>query len=260
MQRGVVKEDKNKISSSKNISSDGSMTQMMMNSPLMQRKAEEQRAIFGDSIVQKKENKTGLPDNLKSGIDVTQLQITDISSWNEFKEAYKVKYNDYPADMLEEFALQVIKEDNEYDFITAWDRIYGLATGEIETFTTYKVKVSELVPLLDLTQHRVDLVQYDADSKIVTQTPKDEDGGLHYKQANLEDVANTENSEYEQEVLAKKKPIFFEILDDNPETLITTGDGRHRIAVYNAMGIEWIDAEITPTQKDTLELRGVTLS
>ncbi len=40
---------------------------------------------------------------------------------------------------------------------------------------------------------------------------------------------------------------------------ITTGDGRHRIAVYNAMGIPWIRASVTAHQREILKKRGISI-
>ncbi len=69
MEKTQLKENK-KVSNNKNISSGGLISQMIINSPLMQRKAKEQQDMFGDNaILQKKENKTGLPNNLKSGME-----------------------------------------------------------------------------------------------------------------------------------------------------------------------------------------------
>jgi len=47
----------------------GTVTQRVSKTPLMRIRYKRQKAIFGNSILQKKSNNTGLPDNLKSGIE-----------------------------------------------------------------------------------------------------------------------------------------------------------------------------------------------
>ncbi len=73
-----------KESSNKKKSSGGIISQMIMNTPLMQKKANEQANLFGNHILQKQENKTGLPNNLKSGME-------SLSGMN--LDSVKVHYN-----------------------------------------------------------------------------------------------------------------------------------------------------------------------
>ena len=79
------KEDKSN-SSKKNSSSGGVKSQNLMKTPLMQKKAKTHNSIFSNNTIQKKENNTGLPDNLKSGMeslsgmDLSHVQVNYNSS------------------------------------------------------------------------------------------------------------------------------------------------------------------------------------
>lgn len=64
----VQQKEKNRNSKAKSGSKGGNVSQSMMKSPLMQQQAKTQASLFGDTV-QKQENKTGLPDNLKSGME-----------------------------------------------------------------------------------------------------------------------------------------------------------------------------------------------
>ncbi|NEW61113.1 DUF4157 domain-containing protein [Sulfurovum sp. bin170] len=69
MSKLQLKESKNLTKTPTPKSNGGTTTQQVSKTPLMQRKSKEQQAIFGNNTIQKKENNTGLPDNLKSGIE-----------------------------------------------------------------------------------------------------------------------------------------------------------------------------------------------
>ena len=79
------KEDKSN-SSKKNSSSGGVKSQNLMKTPLMQKKSKTHNSIFSNNTIQKKENNTGLPDNLKSGMeslsgmDLSHVQVNYNSS------------------------------------------------------------------------------------------------------------------------------------------------------------------------------------
>lgn len=68
MNKNSVKQNKVTSKTDKK-SSGGSSSQTMMNSSLMQQKAKNQQSMFGNNPIQKQENKTGIPDNLKSGME-----------------------------------------------------------------------------------------------------------------------------------------------------------------------------------------------
>ncbi len=84
----------NKIKSF-NRSGGGIISQQLINTPTMQQKAKHQASLFGDAIIQPKANDTGLPDNLKSGIEsLSGVDMSDV----------KVHYNSSKPAQLNAFA------------------------------------------------------------------------------------------------------------------------------------------------------------
>ncbi len=73
----------------------GIVSQQLINTPTMQQKAKHQASLFGDAIIQPKTNDTGLPDNLKSGIEsLSGVDMSDV----------KVHYNSSKPAQLNAFA------------------------------------------------------------------------------------------------------------------------------------------------------------
>ena len=84
MEKIQKKENKN-ISNSKNSSVGGKVSQLVSSTPLMFKKSDTNQRLFGGKdTVQKKENSTGLPDNLKNGIEsLSGYSMDDVNSaWN----------------------------------------------------------------------------------------------------------------------------------------------------------------------------------
>lgn len=193
---------------------------------------------------------------------VAQRAITGIANWDQFVLAYRaINDDDTPSEMIREAILKVIGEEHEYDYKGGLERAMELATVEHAAELApvdYFINVTELAAQLDPDQHRPDLVAYDAETQTITQAPNETTGEPHYRQVALEAVKNVQVDENVDE--DEIKSIFFEILDVNPEVPITTGDGRHRIAVYRAMGMVWIQAAITESQRQTLVARGITVA
>ncbi len=74
---------------------DGIVSQHLINTHTMQQKAKHQASLFGDAIIQPKANDTGLPDNLKSGIEsLSGVDMSDV----------KVHYNSSKPAQLNAFA------------------------------------------------------------------------------------------------------------------------------------------------------------
>jgi hypothetical protein len=191
---------------------------------------------------------------------VAQRVITGIASWAAFQAAYRERNDgDDPAAILEASVNQVIAEPQVYDYDQAFERAMDLATadnaGELEAHDCY-VRVADLVPQLDPEQHRPDLVTYDEEARTLTQTATNDIGSTHYGQDRLENVMNAQLDEDEEQI----ESIFFEILNEDANVPITTGDGRHRIAVYHAMGVSWIRAAVTVSQRQTLVARGIAVA
>jgi hypothetical protein len=215
----------------------------------------QQKLMLSHSLLQKKKI-----NFVNTSNGVVQKAIKDIKDWDAFVEAFTVKNNDAPSDMLKSSVEKIIGLEREYSYEDAFALAMDLAMDENAGDLApqiYYVRVSELVGQLDPEQHRPNLVNYNKDDQTLSQAPVS--GGsesLHYGQSRLDDIRNTQLSPQVDE--GKIKAIFFEILDKNKEVPITTGDGRHRIAVYNAMGVKWIKAEITGSQLETLGERGIT--
>jgi len=71
-------------SKKENKSAGGKASKDIMNSSLMQQKSNDQQSIFSNAPIQRESNKTGLPDNLKSGME-------NLSGFN--LDSVKVHYN-----------------------------------------------------------------------------------------------------------------------------------------------------------------------
>jgi hypothetical protein len=69
MNREYTRDNKNKNNFNSHKSNGGSQSKAFAKSTVMQQKAKAQQNMFGSAIVQKKENKTGLPTQLKNGIE-----------------------------------------------------------------------------------------------------------------------------------------------------------------------------------------------
>ena len=70
MAREKLKQKKDNTKVNSNKSNGGSVSQMIMNTPAMQQQANNQASMFGNNApIQKEANNTGLPDNLKSGME-----------------------------------------------------------------------------------------------------------------------------------------------------------------------------------------------
>lgn len=182
-----------------------------------------------------------------------------ILTWEQFVEAFKEKHGDEPAEDLRTSVDAVIREDKIYPFDLAFKRAMDLAlqayAPEVNPVDV-DVYLPQLVPQLDPVQHQPDLVSYDQEKNVLTQKPVSENSdAFHYGQGRLDNIKKTQNSGDESAV----EPIFFEILKEDRNALITTGDGRHRIAAYHAMGFQWIRASVTASQRATLETRGITV-
>ena len=185
-----------------------------------------------------------------------QRKIEGIENWSDFQSKYFEKNGDTVLDIFREHVENVIAEGKTYSFDEAWQRVYDLAMGEAEEYEVCEIKLSTLIPLLDPVQHRTDLVSYKQDTKKIEQKNISENSdSKHYKDLNLQSIADIQNSEDFDE--GQVVPIFFGVVESDAESLVRTSDGRHRIAVYNAMGLEWIKAELLPSQKLVLEERQV---
>ena len=187
-----------------------------------------------------------------------QRVIDGIASWSDFQSKYFDELKDTAPDMFKAYVETLIAEERPYTFTQARERAYDLASGEAEAYEVCEIKLSTLIPLLDPIQHRPDLVSYkEGDKKIEQASISEEGASKHYKDSNLQDIADVQNSESLDET--QIKPIFFGVVKSDAESLVRTSDGRHRIAVYNAMGIEWIKAELLPSQRAILEGRQVEI-
>jgi len=66
-------------STKKESSKGGESSKNVMNSSLMQQKSQQQTTIFGEGTIQKQTNTTGLPDNLKSGMEsLSGVSLDDV--------------------------------------------------------------------------------------------------------------------------------------------------------------------------------------
>ena len=181
-----------------------------------------------------------------------QRKVDGKSTLEELRPIYESKVGGEIPELLVAPFEKLLAEEKDYPFQEAFELAMERAMDNNEDevqFHTIEVYVPSLVKQLDPTQHRPDLVSFDGSQ--IKQTEKEDHGGLHYRQDSLQDIM-TSNL---KEDASKVKDIFFEILDS--EAPITTGDGRHRIAAYHAMGKEWIRASVTKKQKEQLQKRKI---
>jgi hypothetical protein len=216
---------------------------------------DQQKMMLSRSLFQKKKIEA-----VNASHSVVQKTIKDIEDWDDFVAAFTIKNDEAPSEMLKASVEKIIALEKKYSYEDAFALAMDLAMDENADDLVpqiYYVRVSELVGQLDPEQHRPHLVNYNKDDHTLSQAPvSGESESLHYGQSRLDEIRNTQLLPQIDE--GKIKAIFFEILDKDKEVPITTGDGRHRIAVYSAMGVKWIKAEITTSQFETLSERGIT--
>lgn len=213
------------------------------NSPRMAAQRKKLNSLFGYTV-QRAPNEA-MP---------VQRRITGVTD----VETFNLARDEPVAPMLHPFIQAVILEDQDYTVAEGLERAMELAMvaldDDIETITV-TIRLADLLPNLDPDQHKPALVRFDAQTRKITQDPLENDGGNNYRQESLAKIALEQDRPADERT--EVVPIFFENIPEDHNQSITTGDGRHRIATYAAMGVTWIPAEMTPNQRARLEARGI---